>query len=63
MRLLGQMISMGIATLIFAVFMGRARIAPEHYPALMQGMKVAFAVFAALCVIGIFASLARGRVL
>ena len=62
MRLLGQMISMGIATMIFAVFMGRVRISPEHYPALMQGMKVAFAVFAVLCVIGIFASLARGRV-
>ncbi|MBL6927652.1 MAG: MFS transporter [Rhodospirillales bacterium] len=62
MRLLGQMVSMGIATLIFAVFMGRVRIAPEHYPALMQGMKVAFAIFATLCILGIFASLTRGRV-
>ena len=62
MRLLGQMVSMGIATVIFAIFMGQVRIAPEHYPALMQGTKVAFAIFAALCLLGIFSSLSRGRV-
>jgi EmrB/QacA subfamily drug resistance transporter len=62
MRLLGQMVSMGIATLTFALFMGRVRISPEHYPALMEGMKAAFTVFAVLCAVGILASLARGRV-
>ena len=61
MRLTGQMFSMGIAMLLIAIFMGRVEIAPEHYPALVRSMQVAFIVFAAMCFVGIFASLARGK--
>ncbi|MDI3531314.1 MAG: hypothetical protein PWP60_1163 [Candidatus Atribacteria bacterium] len=61
MRLVGQMLSMGIAMLIFAVFMGRVQITPERYPLFLTSVKVAFMVFASLCVLGIFASLARGN--
>jgi EmrB/QacA subfamily drug resistance transporter len=32
MRLLGQALSMGIVTLVFALFIGRAQITPEYYP-------------------------------
>lgn len=62
MRLTGQMLSMGIVMLIFAVTMGNARITPEYYSALLQSMQIAFVIFSILCVIGIFASLARGKV-
>jgi len=62
MRLTGQMLSLGIAMLIFAVYIGRVQITPEHYPLFLKSTKVAFAVFAALCFGGIFASLARGKV-
>ncbi len=62
MRLTGQMLSMGIVMLIFAVYIGRVQITPEYYPFFVQSTKVAFIVFAALCFGGIFASLARGRV-
>jgi len=62
MRLLGMMTSMGIATVIFAVFIGRVQITIEYYPMFLKSMKAAFIVFSLLCFGGIFASLVRGRV-
>jgi MFS family permease len=61
MRLLGQMLSMGIATVIFSVFIGKVQITPEYYPMLMKSVKVGFMTFALLCVVGIFFSLSRGQ--
>jgi len=61
MRLTGQMLSMGIATLIFAVYIGRVQITPEQYPMFLKSTQVAFLVSGLLCLIGILASLARGR--
>jgi MFS family permease len=61
MRLLGQMLSMGIATLVFALFIGRAQITPEYYPALIKSVKVALIIFAGFCGGGIYFSLYRGR--
>lgn len=62
MRLTGQMLSTGIATLILAIYVGKVRIAPENYFLYMRSEKAAFTVFAILCFIGIFASFARGRI-
>jgi hypothetical protein len=62
MRMAGQMFSMGMTMLIFAIFIGRVRIAPGYYPLFLKSMKVAFAFFTALCLGGVFASLARGKV-
>ncbi len=62
MRLVGQMLSMGIAMLLFSVFIGRVKIAPEHSALLVKSVKVALSIFAALGCGGIFASLARGRI-
>jgi len=61
MRLTGQMISIGIATLIFSLLMGTAQISPENHGAFLESIKTAFSIFAVLCFIGIFASLARGN--
>jgi MFS family permease len=61
MRAIGMMLSMGIAMLISAIYVGRVEITPEYYSAFVEGMKVAFIIFAALCFVGIFASLARGK--
>ena len=60
MRLTGQMMSAGTTMMIFAVFMGRVPITPPVYPQFLQSARFAFAFFSALCVAGIFASLARG---
>lgn len=61
MRLAGQMLSMGILTLILVLFLGRVQIVPSYFPAFIRSAKTAFAVFAFLCFLGIFASLARGN--
>jgi len=62
MRLVGMMFSMGIAMLIFAIFMGKAQITPSYYPLFLKGMRVAFVIFSLLSFGGIWASLARGTV-
>jgi MFS family permease len=61
MRLLGQMFSMGIATLLFAVYIGREQITQQNHATFLQSLHTAFVIFAVLCFIGIFASLARGK--
>jgi MFS family permease len=62
MRMTGQMFSMGMTMLIFAVFVGRVQITPEYYPFFLKSVNVAFAFFTAICFGGVFASLARGKV-
>ncbi|MCQ8903624.1 MAG: MFS transporter [Methanothrix sp.] len=61
MRLLGQMLSMSLAMVIFAIYMGRVEITPDTYSSLIESSRVVFAIFSVLCFIGIFASLARGE--
>jgi EmrB/QacA subfamily drug resistance transporter len=61
MRLVGMMISMGIATLVFALLIGRVPITMETYPFLIKGVRVAFVIFAILCLGGIASSLVRGK--
>ncbi len=62
MRLTGQTLSIGIAMLIFAIYIGRVQITPEYYQPFLISVEVAFIIFAILCFIGIFASLVRGKV-
>jgi len=61
MRLLGQMSSLAIVVLLFALYIGRVEITPASYPLFMSSQKTAFIIFAILCFGGIFASLARGK--
>ena len=61
MRMIGQMLSMGIATLIFSLLIGKVQIAPALYPVFLKSVKVSFVIFSALCSAGVFFSLARGR--
>jgi len=62
MRTIGQSFSMGIAMLLFAVYIGGTRITPDTYPLFLKSTRVAFIIFTCLCFGGIFASLARGKV-
>ena len=59
MRLAGQMLSMGVAMMVLAIFVGSVRITPDLYPAFITGMKVSMAIFAVMCIAGIFFSLVR----
>ena len=61
MRVVGQMLSMGIATLIFALFLGPVPIHAASHPLFVKSVEVTFTAFTVLCIGGIFASLARGK--
>jgi len=62
MRVLGQMFSMGVATLVVSIFMGRVQITESSYPDLLFSIKVSFMIFCMICFGGIFASLIRGNI-
>lgn len=62
MRMLGQMVSMGAATLVIALVVGRHDIGAANQEAFLRGSQGLLAGFAALSAVGIFASLARGKV-
>ncbi len=59
MRMVGQMLSMGIAMMLIAVFLGNEAIVPATFPGLVAAMRAGFIIFSVLCILGIFASLAR----
>jgi len=61
-RLLGQILSMGIATMIFSIIIGHVIITPDYYPQFMTSLSVAFTFFTVFCFFGIFASLVRGKI-
>jgi EmrB/QacA subfamily drug resistance transporter len=62
MRAMGMMFSMGMVIVLFSVYMGQTQITPPYYALFLRSAKTAFAIFTVLCVVGIFASLSRGRV-
>jgi EmrB/QacA subfamily drug resistance transporter len=62
MRATGQMMSLGIIMLIFAIYIGKVKIEPIYYSALLKSIKIIFLIFSILCFLGIFFSLARGKV-
>jgi EmrB/QacA subfamily drug resistance transporter len=61
MRMIGQMLSMGFAMMLFAYFIGQSKIESTNLPQLLNAIQIAFIIFAFLCFIGVFASLARGK--
>ena len=61
MRQLGMMFSMGIVMMILALNLGQEELGPANVDAFVASMKWAFGVFAVMCLGGVFASLARGR--
>ncbi len=61
MRLTGQMFSMAIAAMSIHIFVGDAEITRANIPAFMHSVRIVYVVFAVLCLLGVFASLARGK--
>jgi hypothetical protein len=62
MRLLGQMTSMAITMVVFAIFIGREPISPSNFDQFLKSVRVAFMIFSSLCTIGILFSMCRGDV-
>ncbi len=61
MRLSGQMLSAGVTMIVFSLFLGRSPIVPDLHPVFLLAVRSAFILYALLCSLGVFASLARGR--
>lgn len=61
MRLIGQAMSMSIVTLLIAIFVGRIPLNSASPAALLTTIRYSFIIFTLLCLLGILASLARGR--
>jgi dipeptide/tripeptide permease len=62
MRLVGQVFSMGIVTLLLAAQTGAGAVGPAETGSLMRVHRTAFSLFALMALAGIFASLVRGNV-
>lgn len=62
MRLVGQVLSLGIATLFIAVYVGDVEISSAVAVDFLKSFQLAFVAFAAMCFVGILPSLARGKV-
>ncbi len=61
LRLIGQNISMGLATLVLALEVGRQAIGPADYPHVLTSVRVTFLIFTVLCLLGVGASLVGPR--
>lgn len=62
MRVVGQTLSMGVVMFMFAHYMGEAQITPEYHEKFLRSMQAIFLIFACLSFLGIFASMARGKI-
>jgi len=61
MRLIGQMLSMGIVMLLFSLYMGRVQITPDSYHQFLNSVHTIFVIGMVLCIGGIFTSLVRDK--
>jgi hypothetical protein len=60
MRLLGQMLSMTVTAMTFAMLLGHGDIDPSRYDAFLRSVRICFTASAFFCSVGIWFSLSRG---
>jgi EmrB/QacA subfamily drug resistance transporter len=63
MRLLGQMFSMAMATIVLTLIVGRQAIVPENYDLFLRSIHTVFIICALFCLTGIYFSWFRGAIL
>ncbi|MBL1142801.1 MAG: MFS transporter [Proteobacteria bacterium] len=61
MRIFGQMTSMVLVTLVFALIIGPVEIDVSNYDALEKAIRLTFSIAACLCLPGLYFSVARGK--
>ena len=61
MRLLGQMMSMAIATVMISIYIGKTTINPDNFDLFLKSMTTAFTIFTVLCIFGVYFSMFRGK--
>ncbi|MGR8947017.1 MAG: MFS transporter [Gammaproteobacteria bacterium] len=62
-RLIGQLSSMVVVSMIFALVIGRETISPENYPELAMALQYSFSLAALVCIPACYYSINRGRIL
>jgi len=60
MRLIGQMMSMSMVTVVFSIKIGKTVITDANYGRFLESMGISLNIFTVLCIMGIFFSLFRG---
>ncbi|NLM51632.1 MAG: MFS transporter [Firmicutes bacterium] len=60
-RTVGQSFSMAITTLIISLFLGQETISAQTAGLFVRGFQMTFLLFSILCLLGVLASLARGK--
>lgn len=60
MRLIGQAFSMGLVMIIFTIFIGESKVDPSAADSFLLSSRIAFSLFAVLCLPGIYLSVRRG---
>ncbi len=63
MRLLGQMFSMAVATVVLSLIVGRQAIVPANYGLFLSSIQTVFLISAGLCLSGVYFSWFRGAML
>jgi len=61
MRVVGQMLSMGLALVLLSLILGKAPVEPDTAQQFLTAQHGGFGISAVLCALGILASLARGK--
>ncbi|MGI6784931.1 MAG: MFS transporter [Aminivibrio sp.] len=61
MRVLGQMGSMTLITIIFSVYIGGEQITSERYADFLSAVRISFTISSAVCFAGVFFSWFRGN--
>lgn len=59
MRTFGMTLSMGLAAVVFGVYLNGQPVSPATIPGFLASLRVIFGVCAGLCVLGVFCSLGR----
>jgi len=54
MRVMGQMMGMGITLAVLNIFIGHAPLNPSNYALFIEGSKIPFLIFAVLCYVSIY---------
>ena len=62
MRLIGQMLSMAMATMFLAILVGGEQISPVNHDQFLRSMQLGFSTFCGFCLVGIYFSYTRGSI-
>jgi len=63
MRMSGQMFSLGVVIVLINVFIGKAQISVQNQATFIIALNFAFSFFSLICLLGVFASLSRGKII